>query len=90
MTVQINMLAPPRHPFVTPPGRPSSDLAGPGRVLQGHFLPTNPWALGNEGRLHGHKRHKTRHSAHQLSAPSPLAQAPAQADVYPAPNAWQG
>lgn len=71
MTVQINVLAPPRHPFVTPPGRLSSDLAGPGRVLQGHFLQTNPWALGNEGRLHGNKRHKTHHSAHQISGPSP-------------------
>lgn len=65
------MLAPPRRPCDSPPGRPASALTGPGRLLQAHFLPTNPLALANEGCPHGHKRPKTLHSAHRISGPSP-------------------
>ena len=49
LTVQITMLAPPRHPFDSPPGHLFSGLSGPRRLLQGHFLQTSPLALGNEG-----------------------------------------
>ena len=89
MTVLINVLVPPLLPFISLPGRLSSDLSGPGLLLQGYFLQTNPLALGNEGCLHSHSWPKTHYSVHQLSAPSALAQAPAQAYMYPAPNAWQ-
>ena len=68
--VQINMLVHPWCPFDSLPSSPSSGLSGPGQLLQGHFLQTNPLALGNEGRLHGHKQLKTHDLAHQLSAPS--------------------
>ena len=54
MTVLINVLVPPLLPFISPPGRLSSDLSGPGLLLQGYFLQTNPLALGNEGCLQGH------------------------------------
>ena len=64
------VLAPPRRPFHSPPGRPASGLSGPGRLLQGHFLQANPLALGNEGCPHGQKRPKTLHSGRRLSAPS--------------------
>lgn len=70
------VLAPRRRPFDSPPGRPASGLSGPGRLLQGHFLQTNPLALGNEGCPHGQKRPKTLHSGRRLSAPSPPSPSP--------------
>ena len=70
------VLAPRRRPFDSPPGRPASGLSGPGRLLQGHFLQTNPLALGNEGCSHGQKRPKTLHSGRRLSAPSPPSPSP--------------
>ena len=45
MTVQINVLMPLQLRFDSLPGCPSSDLSGPGLLLQGHFLQTNPLAL---------------------------------------------
>ena len=49
VTVQIKVLAPPQCQFESQPGRTVSCLSGPGQLLQGRFLLTNPLALGNEG-----------------------------------------
>ena len=49
VNVQITVPAPAPRPFDSPPGRPASGLSGPGRLLQGCFLQTNPLALGDEG-----------------------------------------